>query len=572
MEPSLSNLKLDFSRGEILAKKYEVVDLLDESPLGLTYRVKHLKSGKYVRLTLLRPKIAGHEQKDAVVAAFKKAKELGHANLIKIGELGDHEGVAYYTMEDFEGQTLREILQEYKVNGKQFGIKEASQITIQILEALSAAHEGGVILRALRPEYVLVNIRYTGPRKQTFVAQVKVIGSGFWELVPAGTLAEDEFTRGEAQYLAPELKSFEPDASPRCDGYSAAVIFYEMLTGTAPIGTFQLPTMLRPDLPKAVNNVIELALAIAPEDRYQSARDFITDVQRMITEAAMGDIGDDVKAPLITPIGWGLMIMLVLAITVIAYQLFAPGDVEKEGEVADSILRQVVKDKHAMPSLEEVEAVWAKHPPNMIYVPPGPFIHGRMNVDLNSMSSEPLAKEVEVKGFMIDAFEYPNKMKGLIEYSVGYADAETKCAAAGKRLCSAVEWEKACKGPHNSIYAYNTPGPIADTYDPDYCGEGLEGREKNSGIRPDCKGKWLGGPFDMSGNFREWTSSMPGKKDSRRIVKGGMRHNPAKGTRCAFTVDEGVAFVDASMAFRCCRDLDAAPWTPPAPEGEDKPK
>ncbi len=562
----MSNLKLDFSRGEILAKKYEVVDLLDESPLGLTYRVKHLKSGKYVRLLLLRPNIAGHEQKDAVVAAFKGAKELQHANLIKIGELGDHEGVAYVTMEDFEGQTLREVLQEYKVSGKQFQLRQASQISIQILEALGAAHEQGIVFRALRPEYVLINVRYTGPRKQNFVAQVKLIGAGFWDLVPAGTLAEDEFTRGEAQYLAPELKSFEPEPTARCDGYSTAVMFYEMLTGTAPVGTFQLPTLLRQDLPKQVNGVVELALAVAPEDRYQSARDFVADIQRMISETSVAGAGEVEKKPLITPFGWALMVLLAVAVVVIAYQLFAPGDVN-EGKVADSLLRQSVKEAHEAPSPEAVKEILAKHPPNMIYVPGGPMIQGRMHEDIHSMTAEPLARKVEVRGFLIDAFEYPNKMKGKPEFNVTYEKADQMCAEQGKRLCTETEWEKACKGPMNSIYAYNTLGPVADQYDQEFCGAGLEDRGL-SGSRPDCRAKWLGGPFDMSGNFREWTSTSPPNNDDRRIVKGGMREHPERGTRCAFRTDEGMTFTDGSMSFRCCRNLDAPAWVPPAEEGE----
>ena len=100
---------------------------------------------------------------------------------MKIGELGEHDGVAYVTYEDFEGGTLRELLQEYRINGKQFALKEAAQIVMQILEGLDALHKSGLVLRALRPEYVLVNVRYTGPRKQTFVAQTKVVGAGFWD-------------------------------------------------------------------------------------------------------------------------------------------------------------------------------------------------------------------------------------------------------------------------------------------------------------------------------------------------------------------------------------------------------
>ena len=72
------------------------------------------------------------------------------------------------------------------------------------------------MLRALRPEYVLVSVRWTGPRQQTLVADTRVVGAGMWSLVATQTLAEDEFGRGQAQYLAPELKGF--DARPHCAG------------------------------------------------------------------------------------------------------------------------------------------------------------------------------------------------------------------------------------------------------------------------------------------------------------------------------------------------------------------
>ena len=180
----MSTSKLEYSRGDVIAGKYEVIDLLDESPLGLMYRARHLKSGKYIRITMLRPSIAGRDHKNEIITAFKHARELQHKNLTKVGELGEHEGTAFYTMEDFEGITLRELLQEYKVQGKQFAVKDAAQITIQVLEGLNAAHANTLVMRALRPEYVLVNVRYTGPRKQNFVAQVKVAGTAFWGLVP----------------------------------------------------------------------------------------------------------------------------------------------------------------------------------------------------------------------------------------------------------------------------------------------------------------------------------------------------------------------------------------------------
>jgi serine/threonine protein kinase len=537
--------KLEFSRGETIAEKYEVVDLLDESPLGLTYRVKHLKTGRYIRLTMLRPTIAGREQKDSILTAFKQAKELQHPNLVKLGELGEHSGIAYITYEDFESTTLRELLQEYKIAGRQFGVKEAAQVTKQILDAAAAVNASGKVLRALRPEYVLINVRYTGPRRQTFVANCKVFGAFFWDLVPSATLAEDEFTRGEAQYLAPELKSFEPVPTERSDIYSAGVILYEMLVGSAPVGTFQLPRTRRPELPQHVNTVVELALAQAPEDRYQTCLDFATDLQRTFEDA---DFERGESKPLITPLGWGLLVAIVVLLGIILYNL--QSDPKKVALAKDSQLRQRMLDEHDRPSAVELKAIEAQHPPNMVYVPAGPFILGRLHTERseNTSRGEPIAEVAEVGAYLIDIFEYPNAPGAAVKVDVGYAEASALCAKQGKRLCTADEWEKACKGPRNFVYSYG------DVYDPEFCGEGVETMYA-AGVRPECKTGWRA--MDMSGNAREWTSTAPHGKEARKIVKGGLRSNPTKGTRCALSTDESIGYESKSLSFRCCRDADA---------------
>lgn len=545
--------KLEFSRGEVIAEKYEVVDRLDETPLGITYRTKHLKTSKYVRLVLLRPKIAGREQKDKIVDAFKNSKALNHPHLVKMGELGENEGVAYFTYEDFEGSTLRELMQEYKVAGKRLALKEAAQICMQILEGLGELHKNHVVVRGVRPEYVLVNVRYTGPRKQTFVAQTKVVGSAFWDLVPTAVLAEEEFTAGEAQYLAPELKSFEPTPTPRCDVYSVAVIFYELLVGTAPVGTFQDPKALRPDLPDHVNTVAELGLANAPDDRYPSTADFINDLQRTFQDVNL-DEGRSGGRSLVMPIALGLALVAVFFLAVILFN-FRP-DPELVAQAADSQDRSQVLEKlqASAPSKSEFESIYAKHPKNMVYIPPGPYVAGRLRsptTDGFAGSSEPVSEVRETKGFLIDVFEYPDLVGQPPVFDVTFEQAEQRCKEAGKRLCTSDEWERACKGPRSQVYSYG------DTFDQDFCGRGLE-TPYASGAMGDCKSGW--GVYDMSGSFREWTSTE--EKKGRAVVKGGEKGAPERGTRCAAGTDESVNFADKTLSFRCCRDVDAPPPAP----------
>lgn len=538
--------KLEFSRGEIIADKYEVVDLLDETPLGITYRTKHLKAGKYVRLLMLRPSVAGRDQREQLIEAFRVSRTLHHANLVKVGELAEHDGVAYFTYEDFDGGTLRELLQEYRINGKQFALKEAAQICIQVLEALDALHQAGIVMRALRPEHVLINIRYTGPRKQTFVAQIKLVGGPFWNLVPTTVLTEDEFSRGEAQYIAPELKSFEPTATPRSDVYSAGVIFYEMLVGTAPVGSYQLPKVKRPDLPDHVNTVVELALAQSPEDRYPSCSDFMTDLHRAFQEVYNAEGS---SRPLITPIGWVLALVFVLFVGIILFTMF-PTNTGRNDEVADAKIREAVFEelRASQPPPDEVMQLYERHPPNMVYVPPGPYVAGRMRTDPNAVGSEPLAEIRRTEGFLIDVFEYPNLPGKPPAFQVTQTEAEKLCRDAGKRLCTAEEWERACKGPKSENYAY---GNVHDT---EFCGKGITDA-KPAGDWEKCKSGW--GVYDQSGNFREWTNTAQGS--GRFVVKGGLKGQPEKGTRCAFTDSEREDYTDKSLSFRCCRDPDAPP-------------
>lgn len=551
--------KMEFTRGDVVADKYEVVDLLDENPLGVAYRVKHKQSGKYVRLLLFQAKVANRDAKEQLIRAFKEAKATKHDNLIKLGELGEHEGLAYLTMEDFEGTTLREFIQEYKIQGKPFDVKEAAQITIQILEGVEAAKEK-FVFRALRPEYVLINVKRIGPRSANFVAKVKLLYAGFWDLVPSAVLAEDEFTRGEAQYIAPELKSFEPNADERCDVYSAGVMFYEMVVGVAPVGTFQLPGTRRPDLPEHVNNVAELALAHSPDDRYQTARDFIMDIQRIFDGSA---VDSGARKGVLTPLLMVAMALAVVAVLLIAVILFnLRADPHAQAEAQDAEIRNaIVQDvRDQMPGQDEIKKVLANHPPNMAYVPAGTYLSGALNVERFTnlaLPSEPLAQQAETKAFVIDMFEFPNLKDAEPVLNLTQLEAQAKCEEVGKRLCTAPEWEKACKGPNMFSYSYG------DTFDPEFCGNGLDDPAR-AGSRDACRSGW--GPFDMSGNFREWTSTLRAGSKTRVEVKGGVRAAAEKGTRCAFSKDERNTLGDRSIGFRCCRDADAPKWTPPAPK------
>ncbi|TVQ90999.1 MAG: hypothetical protein EA397_10920 [Deltaproteobacteria bacterium] len=552
----MPNVKLEYSRGDVIASQYEVLDAIQDTPLGPTYRVKHLNSGKFVRLTMLRPEVTADGE--ALKARFLQAKGHKHPHLIRLGDLSEHNGTPFFTHEDFDGKTLREILTDYKMNNRSFTLKDAAQVVNQILEALTFLHDSEVIVRGLRPEYIQVNARYTGPRQQNFVAQVKLFGAWMFDIVPGGLLVEDEYTRGEVQYLAPELKSFDPVATPRSDLYSVGVVFYEMLTGSPPVGTFLPITQVRPELPALVDDVIELAMAHAPEDRYRSARDLISGIQRVFESAASGEEVKVHNTPLILGLS-AIGGVLVLA-AVIALYAFVNVDPTQAAMAHDSQLRAQIFEQHTLPSAEEREAVQAKHPDGMIYIPAGEYVRGRLQHDPHAIrGAEPDHQVQHVEGFLIDRFAYPNTPGAHPESEITWQKAQETCQAEGKRLCTEHEWEKACKGPRNFIYSYG------DTYDPSICGSGISA-DHRAGALKECHSGW--GVFDLSGGLSEWTASPAARDPKRRIVKGGSLASAERGSRCAHGNDESAGYAHRTIGFRCCRDLDAPP--PPQPRADEE--
>jgi hypothetical protein len=155
-------------------------------------------------------------------------------------------------------------------------------------------------------------------------------------------------------------------------------------------------------------------------------------------------------------------------------------------------------------------------------------------------------EQVILHGYYIDVFPYPNEEGAIPLTNVTAADATSLCAERGKRLCTELEWERACKGPSNRAYEYG------DKHRPDRCGTGVPPSLRPSGLRVGCRSDF--GVRDLHGGAFEWTRSSWGRGSSGNLmtVRGGNGTVGEVAGRCANAESRPPDTKSGVIGFRCC--------------------
>ncbi len=189
--------------------------------------------------------------------------------------------------------------------------------------------------------------------------------------------------------------------------------------------------------------------------------------------------------------------------------------------------------------------------PGMVWIPAGVLRAGTPVGTVPRIAAEELpGTEIALGGFYIDVFPYPDEAGAIPTVNVTRDEAAHLCETRGKRLCTELEWERACKGPDNTVYEYG------DTYRPSACDTGVAvelAAKRPSGERQACKSGF--GVVDMHGGAWEWTDSAWGRGSSRDlgVLRGG--NNAAAGelvARCSNALARAPALKAPTMGLRCC--------------------
>ncbi|HEY3026719.1 MAG TPA: protein kinase [Pyrinomonadaceae bacterium] len=274
-----------------LGDRYRIQQKLGQGGFGAVYLACDEKMVS--RQVVIKVLLADSFENDWSRKKFRQESEaltrIDHPNIVSVFDTGEMpDGKPYIVMQYVAGPSLRSA-----ITAEGMELQRAAHIIRQIGRGLSAAHEKGIFHRDLKPKNIMLQTLGDGEE------QVKVIDFGIAKVKNSlvGHSTTRDLAAGSIAYMSPEQLAAQP-VSAASDIYAFGVIAFEILTGRRPFNPdsmFQLlemqrgglrvqPVDLRPSLSLAAQSIILKALAFAPADRYQQARQFGDDLAQALTE------------------------------------------------------------------------------------------------------------------------------------------------------------------------------------------------------------------------------------------------------------------------------------------------
>lgn len=270
---------MDNYLNQVISDRYEIKEIIGVGGMALVYKAYDRVDDRIVAIKILKDEyLANDEYRLRFKNESKAISVLNHPNIVKVYDVCFSDTIQYIVMEHVEGITLKEFIKRQKA----LDWKEALLFVVQILKALQHAHDKGVIHRDIKPQNILLL-----PNASIKVTDFGIAGFKRGEI---HSVSENDAI-GSVHYVSPEQARGEY-TDEKSDVYSVGVVLYEMLTGKVPfdsetdenVALMQLqkeavrPTEINSAVPEGLEQITLRAMQKNPGDRYQSAAEFLMDL------------------------------------------------------------------------------------------------------------------------------------------------------------------------------------------------------------------------------------------------------------------------------------------------------
>ncbi len=282
LEDSREAAAEDAPRRAVQVPGYEIVRELGRGGMGVVYLARQTRLGRLVALKMILD--GGHARQDDLQRFRTEAEaiaRLQHPHIVQVFEVGDQEGLPFFSLEFCPGGNL-----DRKLAGSPLPPQEAAQLLAMLARAVQAAHQANVIHRDLKPANVLLAADGTP----------KVTDFGLARKLDEVGQTQTGSVMGTPSYMAPEQAAGQKHLTPAVDVYGLGAVLYECLTGRPPFraatpldtvmqvleGQPAPPRLLNPQVPRDLETICLKCLEKEPRRRYASAGEVADDLDRFL--------------------------------------------------------------------------------------------------------------------------------------------------------------------------------------------------------------------------------------------------------------------------------------------------